>query len=458
MPSQSPIEAWHALLRPDVELSEAYWRDLSERMREARLTFGGRLNCPVLRPIFLPPADLERVRGVAETIARVGERVVAAAMADPALLDALGLTDDERRLAAIDPGYERASTASRLDSFLLPDSLSFAEYNAESPAGLAYTEGLSEVFDALPVMARFREQFGTSFFRLTESLLEALLASYREWGGRADPPTVLITDWREVPTWNEFEIIQARFESLGVPTVVVEPQRLEFDGHHLIAAGRRIDLVYRRVLINDVLARPVECKALVDAYAARAVCMANTFRCKIPHKKAFFAVLTDARHASLFSGEERALFAAHVPWTRLVADVRTTDPAGRDVDLTDYLRAERDQLVIKPNDEYGGAGVVLGWETDASAWEAAIGQAVTDRPGTWVAQHRITVRREVFPIVLEDPFRVEFRDMLVDFAPYLFRGRVAGFLTRLSSSGLANVTSGGGQVPTFVVEKNTVGA
>jgi hypothetical protein len=48
---------------------------------------------------------------------------------------------------------------------------------------------------------------------------------------------------------------------------------------------------------------------------------------------------------------------------------------------------------------------------------------------------------------------VTMRDMLVDFAPYLFRGRMAGYLTRLSSTGLANVTSGGGQVPAFVVSE-----
>jgi hypothetical protein len=47
---------------------------------------------------------------------------------------------------------------------------------------------------------------------------------------------------------------------------------------------------------------------------------------------------------------------------------------------------------------------------------------------------------------------VQMRDMLVDFAPYIFRGKMAGCLTRLSSTGLANVTSGGGQVPSFVVE------
>jgi hypothetical protein len=46
---------------------------------------------------------------------------------------------------------------------------------------------------------------------------------------------------------------------------------------------------------------------------------------------------------------------------------------------------------------------------------------------------------------------ITMRDMLVDLAPYLVRGRMTGYLTRLSSTGLANVTSGGGQVPAFVV-------
>ena len=41
---------------------------------------------------------------------------------------------------------------------------------------------------------------------------------------------------------------------------------------------------------------------------------------------------------------------------------------------------------------------------------------------------------------------------VVDLDPYLFFGEGEGFLTRLSGSALANVTSGGGQVPAFVVE------
>ena len=148
----NPIDAWHGALRPE-DLTASAFGQLSARMRAERLTFGDRVHCPFLRPLFLTDDDERRIREFAETIAVLGERVVAAAMAGPALLDELGLRPDERRLVDIDPGYARASTSSRVDTFLLPDSLQAAEYNAESPAGFGYTERLAGVFEQLPVMA-----------------------------------------------------------------------------------------------------------------------------------------------------------------------------------------------------------------------------------------------------------------------------------------------------------------
>ena len=357
--------------------------------------------------------------------------------ASPELLRTLGLSEAEIALAEIDPGYGVTSTAGRADAFLLPDSLQFAEYNAESPAGPGYSQRLAELFDEGAVMQRFREGFDVRHHTPIAHLLAALLASYRDWGGTASPPRVAIVDWRDVPTYTEFELLRDAFTAAGVPTVIADPRDLVFDGRTLTADGQRIDLVYRRVLINDIVARADDCRALVEAYRGKAACVANTLRCKIPHKKAFFAVLTDDRYASLFTDDERDVIAAHVPWTRVVTEERAED-----------IRRRREQLVLKPNDEYGGTGVTLGWETNESAWDAAIDKALAEERG-WVAQERISIRREVFPVC--GPDGVVERDMLVDFAPYVFRGRVGGFLTRLSSTGLANVTSGGGQVPAFIV-------
>jgi hypothetical protein len=447
----SPAEFWNSLLRPDVELQPAYCAALAAKMRERKLTFGDRIHCPFLRPFFLDQRDEARVRAVAETVAILGERVAQAALESNELLAQLGLRPEEERLARIEPGYATASTASRLDAFLLPTSLQFAEYNAESPAGLGYSQTLSEVFSELEVMSRFREAYTVRSYPLMESILDALLASYRDWGGTSKAPQIAIVDWREVPTWSEFEILQARFEKLGVPTIICDPRDLEFKSNTLTAQGRKIEFVYRRVLMNDIIARPAECAALMAAYESRAVCVANTLRCKIPHKKAFFAVLTDERNREMFSPEERELIRRHVPWTRLVGEIRTTR-AGESIDLLSHIRQHRENFVLKPNDEYGGAGVLLGWETDPAAWDAAIARAVKDGYGTWVVQEKIAVRREVFPFV-EAGNKVVMKDMLVDLAPYLFRGKLSGFLTRLSSTGLANVTSGGGQIPAFAVKR-----
>src|SRR5580693_10252622 len=382
-PAVSPQEppaakAWHALLRPDVELSFEFCAELNARMRAEKLKFGDRVHCPFLRPFFLTPEDDRRVRAVTEAIAAIGERVVKQSLADPALLAQAALTPDEERLARISPGYGRSSTASRLDAFLLPNSLQFAEYNAESPAGPGYAETLANVFRTLPIMERFSQHYSVRQFPLMKLLLAALLESYREWGGSASPPVIAIVDWGEVPTWSEFEIIRWHFQKDGVATVIADPRDLVFKAGKLTVNGQRVDLVYRRVLINDIVARSSECAALVEAYASGAVCVANALTCKIPHKKAFFSVLTDEQNSALFSPAERELIRRHIPWTRLLADSNTSRD-GESFGLLEYVRKHRENFVLKPNDEYGGTGVQLGWEHDEHQWDDALDHALADR-------------------------------------------------------------------------------
>jgi uncharacterized circularly permuted ATP-grasp superfamily protein len=393
------------------------------------------------------------VARAAETLASLAERVARAALEWPALLDELGATEEEVRLARIDPGYATASTASRADAFLLPGSLQFAEYNAESPAGVGYSQLLADIFSQTDVMRSFRDAYQVQRHPTIDRLLAALVGSYREWGGREPAPRIAIVDWHEVPTWTEFELLRDAFVAAGVPTTLADPRELALDGTRLLAGGEPIDLVYRRVLVNDILARPEECRALVRAYEAHAVCMANTLRCKLPHKKTFFAVLTDERFASLLQPGELDMVRRHVPWTRRLREGASTRD-GKPIDVLEHVRANRNDLVVlKPSDEYGGCGVTLGWETAAGEWDAALSRALADGDRAWIVQERIVVRRELFPVCAAEGVREQ--DMLVDLAPFLFRGRLAGYLTRLSATGLANVTSGGGQVPAFVVADPT---
>jgi hypothetical protein len=56
-------------------------------------------------------------------------------------------------------------------------------------------------------------------------------------------------------------------------------------------------------------------------------------------------------------------------------------------------------------------------------------------------------------MMFDDLGKWEFIEQLVDLDPLLFNGVVGSAFTRLSSNELANVTAGGGMVPTFVISE-----
>ena len=177
--------------------------------------------------------------------------------------------------------------------------------------------------------------------------------------------------------------------------------------------------------------------------------MVNSFRSKLVHKKALFAVLTDERYARLFTAEEREAINAHVPWTRRVRAGKS-QYKGERVDLLEFIQKTSERLVLKPNDDYGGHGIYIGWNTDGITWEEGIRNALAD--GDYLVQERVPTAREVFP-ALKDDGSVEFAEQLVDLDPLLFYGKVGSAFTRLSFTELANVSSGGGMVPTFIIER-----
>jgi uncharacterized circularly permuted ATP-grasp superfamily protein len=160
-----------------------------------------------------------------------------------------------------------------------------------------------------------------------------------------------------------------------------------------------------------------------------------------------FALLSDDRHAGLYDADQRASIERHIPWTRKVREGPTTRRGRRVADLTEYVARHRSGLVLKPNDEYGGKGVVLGWTASQADWEKALKDALR---GSYVVQEAVEVPKEPFPVALED---IQLMDLAIDLDPYLFDGRPGGVLTRLSSSALLNVTAGAGSiVPTYLVE------
>ena len=440
----APLVAYHELLE-DVVLAQESAAMLTEGQHERRLVFGKRPLCVSLRPNLISEWQYAAVNAAAETVYAALGRLERALLANEDLRRELDLDPREEALALADPGFAAASPSSRLDGFIGEDGvIRFVEYNAESPAGMAYNDELEQVFASLPVMKRFRERFRMRVVLTRGRQLTAMLRAHR--ARTSEGPAIAIVDWRGLPTLTEFEMFQRFFESRGIATVICAPEDLRYSRGTLRASGRSVDLVYRRVLTSELLAKDDVARPLVRAYLEGAVTVVNSFRAKLLHKKMSLALLSDDRYEALYTAPQRAAIAKHIPWTRKVREGHTTY-GGRVVDLADFVVGHRDRLVLKPNDEYGGKGVVLGWTVDQHEWEQSFLAALES---SYVAQERVDVPRYPFPVILD---RMHFLDLSIDHDPYLFWGKVSGTLARVSSSALLNVTAGAGSVvPTYIVE------
>jgi hypothetical protein len=440
------IAEYHELLLCDKTLAPHVFEKLHNAMRANGLVYGDRPISFALRPHLLEKSQFDIQKAMAELIAGALEKIAAAAVQSPALMAHLGLTHAEQKVARIDPGFTGAAVTTRLDGFIHGQQIKFVEYNAENPSSLSDQEGLNRVLFELPAMSILAQRYSLQQFSPVERLLATLLAVYREWNG-SGMPTIAIVDWKNLPTANEFILLRDHFVTRGVRTIICSPDELEYDGSRLRCGDFEIDLVYKRVIIHEFLARYDETHPLVRACVNHHVCLVNPFRCKIMHKKASFEPLTDEGYASWFTSKERAAIAHSIPWTRRMADRRTTYDS-HSIELVDFVRQNRARLVLKPNDDYGGHGVYFGPHLDEPAWENAIATALS---ADYVVQEAVDLSPEAFPIFNQTEW--ELQPMFVDTNPFLFSGKVCGAMVRLSNSPVVNVTSGGSETGFFVIHE-----
>ena len=155
------------------------------------------------------------------------------------------------------------SPLSRLDTFIDPATGIpwLTEYNGETPAGTAYSDALTELFQALPAMRSFATQWTVRPLPARGHLLNTLLESWHRFRGVRTPPTIAIVDWADVPTLAEFRLSRDYFASLGCRCVITTPQSLRYEGGKLHDAdGTVIDLIYKRVLIHELIEQEAGCR------------------------------------------------------------------------------------------------------------------------------------------------------------------------------------------------------
>lgn len=456
------IARYHKILESEPYRDLSWVKELQERMEAEQLLSGGRLLCPFLRPNFVTQRQYDAVVKAGEALLAANYRMQQIALGSSRLLAKLELLPAEKMLAAIDPGYASPDVLSKLDLQLGNGSLHMTQHTGDAPEGAAYAENLADIFYDSPPLIEFRRKYTVTRTGGKRPFLSALLEAYRQFtssknatngnghgNGKSKRPRIALLEFRQPTRKSEFELFRDYFRGEGLEIAILSPEQLEYRGGKLRSGSFEADLVYRRFSVQEFLVRFDLNHPLLQAYRDRNVCVVNSFRSEMSHKRAMLALLTEESLIAKFPQNERKAINEHVPWTRLFVPGKAT--CGKDqVELIEYTRDRREDLVLRPNDESSDSPEFVGRDLDSEEWEKAMRQA---QRIPYVVQKRVEPARLMFPLLSYG--HLEFQEMNVDVHPQAFFGKVNGFSSFLSAASTGGFSTSAGIAPTFIIESKS---
>jgi uncharacterized circularly permuted ATP-grasp superfamily protein len=312
------------------------------------------------------------------------------------------------------------------------------EDNLRCPSGVSY------VLENREVMKRtFPQIFGGLSILPVEDYPEQLLRMLQFIApeGVEDPNVVVLTPGVYNSAYFEHCFLA---QQMGVE-LVQGSDLIVVDGyvHMRTTHGfKRVDVIYRRIdddFLDPDAFRPdstLGVRGLMDVYRAGRVAMANAPGTGIADDKAVYAYVPQM--IKYYLGEDATL--ANVP-TYVCGD-----PA-----QCEHVLVNIDKLVIKPTNESGGYGILLGPQASRQEHQK-YRELIRANPRNYVAQPMLSLSR--VPTVVED--QLEGRH--VDLRPYILYGKdiyvLPGGLTRVAlkkGSLVVNSSQGGGSKDTWVV-------
>jgi len=427
--------------------AEQLVEEVNQRFMEQGCYLLGRRSFPVfVKPVFITETRIKYVSHVTEVLMDVWEKVTDLYYSTPEVRNLFELKPEETELAAIDPGFRKRIKITRNDAFMTDDYFKIIEFNTDSPGGPMYSDMQNRIIASTPVMQKLKEKYTFRSDYFVPQVEQTLLSTYREFGGKKEKPFIAIVAGNDSLTLPEFLLIAEWFREKGYGSEYADPRQLEYDGEYLrTPKGDIIDVIYRRGWLPHWTDHMTGIQHLIKAYKERKVCVVNPPNSILGNNKSLMEVVQKPELQNLFTDQEKKCIAENLPWTRLVRETKT-DFKGKEIDLYDFIRNNRELLILKPMDQFGGKDVCIGLDSDNAKWDEWIQKTTKNR---YVVQEYVPIPIDEFPVVTDELIWLQ-KKINVNF--FAYNGKYAGGMVRTSDAFVISVSAGGGLTPILVVE------
>ncbi|MBI4867396.1 MAG: hypothetical protein HY816_10645 [Candidatus Wallbacteria bacterium] len=422
-------------------------------LAKRRCTYGrdGGTMPVTLTPLFLSQAALNKVKTVGETFDRIIDKVVNGYRDDPRVRAHFPYTEIPKEWIDWDPGYAKPTVLNRHDALFDGKNLKFIEFNTDNPGGRAWCDTLEEIFRSYPMYQDLISSFTPKADRaMLRAGVDALLHCYKDAGGTKEKPRIGIVSFKEYLPGSDMEITRDYLVEHGYDAHFMDARDFEYRDGGLYSNRVRFDLLNLALRFLFFKRFPREMKDFLEGIRDRGVVCVNPWRATIGAQKEAMSFISNPENHGYFTEEEVAVIKEHLPWTRKLDETITMSPDGSDISLQEYMVKNKERLVLKPGWGAGGQDVKVGRTTDTAEWNSVVSNVIGCP--WWVVQEAVPVPEYEMPVLKGG--KVVLEKKFLNINPYIFDGKYAGCLGRVSASNVVNVSSGGGIIPIFPLKED----
>ncbi|MBP6217069.1 MAG: hypothetical protein KA436_00620 [Oligoflexales bacterium] len=373
----------------------------------------------------------------------------------------------------------------RLDLFFEGEELKVIEANTSIPAMQAYSDMIVQSYLAIaPISSEFNKTPRNSL-----ELLQSLLSHYEKAGGQKKKPSVAIVSRVQDSQQAELKYLQKIWQSEGHECFLLHPEQIKIseDGKTLVfeqssaKLGKKESFSDRSITIDLVYRHIFASKLDPNSDFAKACLQSEVFHIFNPisghmEGKGFLAELLRSasdphmvNEIQLNADEERALSERCI-WTRPLLNREEKLPDGSFVkNLSDWVKANRDHLVLKKHISYGGQDIFLGKEFHSPAsqekaaawlglsapisWSQLVDACTSGCFGLWVVQVRLQGKQTKVSYIDPKGEPIWDQPCYIDASIFCNHGadfHLQGGVSRFAPGAIVNIVQGGGLLPFLV--------
>jgi len=413
------------LIRERYEENLISGRAAVDYMNNSTAVYGSVPVACLFLPKLFSKSAWEYLQQATKTICSILDKVIKRYIADPEYRKLFPFSQDLEKLILSEAGYPQLLPIARLDIFFNEEDFSFqfCEFNADGASAMNEDRELNSALESCDALLKMREEYNIDSFELFDSWVREFMDIYGRYSKKAMSPRIVITDFMDKATKNEFIEFQKAFQKAGLETDICDIRDFSYSDNTLRTPdGKKVDVVYRRAVTRDIMEQKAEVSSFIQAALDNAICIIGHFRTQVIHNKRIFLILRLPETLSFLSDSEREFVLRHIPETHRLRS--------GDFDLEDVLTNKND-WVIKPEDFYGSHGVHVGIDMNAENWR----KVVTEKTGKDYLLQRYCI-----------PYRSLNMDFNIESTPdlkpynnitgmFIYNGKLQGLYSRAGSTG-----------------------